>query len=171
MLWISHGHVSFVLRLKFEIKTRGLPRYVYLMCAKFKTLITWQILAYSSKFKNCCTQWEELLIYTRKGNTSSFGIKKEKLLVAFHSITVLISITRYSSFFSNWWDFRPIRWIRRIGQNHWCMNMDPFPVSQKHIKYSSVMVKVLDCQANNPGSVPGRVSDFFVNFNLLNSSH
>ena len=46
--------------------------------------------------------------------------------------------------FSKLKDFRPIRWIRRIGQNHPCMNQDLFTVSLKHRKHSSVMVKVAD---------------------------
>ena len=38
-------------------------------------------------------------------------------------------------------------------------------------KTVGVMVKEPDCQASNLGSIPGQVSEFFVNLILLNSSN
>ena len=41
----------------------------------------------------------------------------------------------------------------------------------KHRNQFGVMVKEPDCQASALGSIPGQVSDFFVNLILLNSSN
>ena len=51
----------------------------------------------------------------------------------------LNSVPIHSSFFSKWIDFRPIGWIRGIGQSEPCMNWDSITASQKHIKHSSVI--------------------------------
>ena len=48
--------------------------------------------------------------------------------------------------FLKWRDFRPIRLIRRIGQNHRCTNkIQSIIASHKHRKHSSVVVRVTDC--------------------------
>ena len=47
---------------------------------------------------------------------------------------------------------------------------DSIIASQKHTKQFGVMVKEPDCQASDLGSIPGQVSEFFVNLILLNSS-
>ena len=43
--------------------------------------------------------------------------------------------------------------------------------NNKHRTHSSVMVRVTDCLASDAGPTPGQVSEFFVNFILLNSSN
>ena len=47
----------------------------------------------------------------------------------------------YSDFCFKWRDFLPIRWIRRIGENHPCINWDPFTVSHKQGK---ILVQLLE---------------------------
>ena len=43
--------------------------------------------------------------------------------------------------------------------------------SHKHRKQFGIMVKESDCQASDLGSIPGQVSNIFVNLILLNSSN
>ena len=51
------------------------------------------------------------------------------------------------------------------------MDKDLFIVSHKHKNNSSVMGRVADSQANDLGSILGKISNFFVNFILLNPSN
>ena len=44
---------------------------------------------------------------------------------------------------------------------------DSIIASHKHRKQFGVMVKEPDCQANDLGSIPGQVSDFFCKFNFV----
>ena len=151
MLWISHGRQ---LCFKIEIWNQEACSPSIHVCVQ--NLKSWQLdkswhIPLNSKIY--CTQWEELLICTRKGITSFFGIKKENLLVAFHSITVSISITWYSSFFKMMRFFVQLDELDELVRISDAWIWIHFTVSKKHRKYSSVMVKVLDCQASNPGSV------------------
>ena len=69
-----------------------------------------------------------------------------------------------------WGGFHLIRWIRRIGQNHPCMNQDRFAASHKHKKHSSVTVREADSYASDLGSILGQVYQIFCKFILWNSS-
>ena len=49
--------------------------------------------------------------------------------------------------------------------------MNRIIASHKYRKEFGVMVKEPDCQASDLSSIPGQVSEFFVNLILLNSSN
>ena len=57
--------------------------------------------------------------------------------------------------------FLCIRWIRRIEQNHPCINMIELQSHPKHRKQFGVVVKVPDSWASNMVSIPAQFSTLF----------